>query len=78
MVPSGELGTLRWLSWDTRVKTNHKGHDTETITSFEGEARRSFALPERWRLQRVLGVGGQAEVWLAFDTELQEHVAVKV
>ena len=53
-------------------------HHTETMTSSEGEAQRSFALPERWRLERILGVGGQAEVWLAFDTELQERVAVKV
>ncbi len=53
-------------------------HHTVTNDSFEGEVRQGFALPERWRLERVLGVGGQAEVWLAFDTELQEHVAVKV
>ncbi|MCK5378298.1 MAG: serine/threonine protein kinase, partial [Acidobacteria bacterium] len=37
-----------------------------------------FSLPERWRLERLLGAGGQAEVWLALDQELQERVAVKV
>ncbi|MCD4751244.1 MAG: serine/threonine protein kinase [Thermoanaerobaculales bacterium] len=54
------------------------GHITETITSFDVEPRSNFRLPKRWRLQRVLGVGGQGEVWLAFDSELQERVAVKV
>jgi hypothetical protein len=54
------------------------GHITETITSIEGEVQAAFALPERWRLQRVLGAGGQGEVWLAFDVELQEPVAIKV
>jgi len=56
---------------------DHRRH-TETMTSSDGEAQRSFALPDRWRLERILGVGGQGEVWLAFDTELQERIAVKV
>lgn len=56
---------------------DHRNH-TQTITAFEGGPQRAFALPERWRLERVLGVGGQAQVWLAVDTELQERVAVKV
>ncbi|MEW6338158.1 MAG: serine/threonine-protein kinase [Acidobacteriota bacterium] len=38
----------------------------------------AFALPDRWRLARLLGHGGQAEVWLAHDGELDEWVAVKV
>ncbi len=37
-----------------------------------------FMLPARWRLARLLGHGGQAEVWLAHDGELDEWVAVKV
>jgi len=37
-----------------------------------------FALPSRWTVERLLGTGGQAEVWLALDTELGEQVAVKV
>lgn len=44
----------------------------------ESSAAASFTLPERWRLARLLGSGGQAEVWLAFDAELAEWVAVKV
>lgn len=35
-------------------------------------------LPSRWRLERPLGRGGQAEVWLARDTELDQWVALKV
>jgi serine/threonine-protein kinase len=38
----------------------------------------SFSLPERWKPARLLGRGGQAEVWLAHDEELDEWVAVKV
>ena len=37
-----------------------------------------FALPPRWKPARLLGRGGQADVWLAEDTELSEWVAVKV
>lgn len=36
------------------------------------------ALPSRWTIGRLLGSGGQAEVWLALDTELAEQVAIKV
>ncbi len=36
------------------------------------------ALPARWRLGRLLGSGGQADVWLAEDLELTQWVAVKV
>ena len=37
-----------------------------------------IGLPSRWRAVRLLGRGGQADVWLAEDTELSEMVAVKV
>jgi hypothetical protein len=36
------------------------------------------ALPPRWRVARLLGRGGQADVWLAWDSELEEWVAIKV
>jgi len=38
----------------------------------------AFSLPKRWRLIRPLGRGGQAEVWLALDREIDQMVAVKV
>ncbi len=38
----------------------------------------SAQLPERWRPERLLGQGGQAEVWLAFDQEVGQLVALKV
>ena len=44
---------------------------SETVTP-------QFALPARWQITRLLGAGGQAEVWLARDQELDEWVAVKV
>jgi serine/threonine-protein kinase len=53
----------------------------KTLTFADGVkavAQAGFALPERWRVARLLGAGGQAEVWLAFDAELSEWVAVKV
>jgi len=35
-------------------------------------------LPPRWRLERPLGSGGQADVWLAFDAEVRQFVALKL
>lgn len=35
-------------------------------------------LPGRWRLESRIGRGGQAEVWLARDAELDQFVAIKV
>jgi serine/threonine-protein kinase len=37
-----------------------------------------FPLPPRWRPERLVGRGGQGDVWLAFDETLREPVAVKV
>ncbi len=34
--------------------------------------------PARWRPERLLGFGGQAEVWLAFDQEVGQLVALKI
>lgn len=39
---------------------------------------RYAGLPTRWKLEKLLGVGGQAEVWLAFDNHLGELVALKI
>ncbi|MBV9230598.1 MAG: hypothetical protein JOZ18_14910, partial [Chloroflexi bacterium] len=33
---------------------------------------------DKYTLQVHLGSGGMAEVWKAFDTQLQRHVAIKL
>ncbi len=38
----------------------------------------NLVLPNRWKLEKLLGVGGQAHVWLAFDRHLGELVALKI
>lgn len=55
--------------------------DTKTLPFVAAESEAGtpgFALPARWQVSRPLGAGGQAEVWLARDRELDEWVAVKV
>ncbi len=54
---------------------------SKTLTFLGAEAPAPappFTLPPRWQATRLLGTGGQAEVWLARDLELGEWVAVKV
>jgi len=55
----------------------------ERETRTHGEAVRLHPprephLPPRWEVKRLLGSGGQADVWLAVDTLLDRMVAVKV
>ena len=51
---------------------------TQTSPGSGGAGEPGFTPPARWKLGRWLGSGGQAEVWLARDLELDEWVAVKV
>ena len=56
------------------------GDHTTSFFSAEAAAQASrhpFSLPSRWYPERRLGGGGQAEVWLATDTELGQLVAIK-
>jgi len=40
--------------------------------------RKGTVVDERYRLERKIGSGGMADVWLAFDRELDREVAVKM
>src|SRR5262245_65404756 len=42
------------------------------------EPENGTVVDERYRLDRKIGSGGMAEVWLAEDTELDRKVAVKI
>jgi hypothetical protein len=69
MSPSGRLGRMSGSSSEER----------RTATSPAGPAAPAgFGLPPRWSPVRLLGRGGQGDVWLALDRELGEEVAVKV
>ena len=50
---------------------------TDRLSTPGGGDGGTFRLPPRWRLEGRLGSGGQAEVWLATDTQLNEPVAIK-
>ena len=41
-------------------------------------SRRQAALPSHYRLERELGRGGMATVWLAHDLKHDRQVAIKV
>jgi serine/threonine-protein kinase len=41
-------------------------------------ARKGTIVDERYRLERKIGTGGMADVWLAEDTELDRDVAIKI
>ncbi|HEX3562483.1 MAG TPA: hypothetical protein VHU24_06565 [Solirubrobacterales bacterium] len=40
--------------------------------------RKGTMVDERYRLDRKIGSGGMADVWLAEDTELDRNVAIKI
>ena len=50
----------------------HTSISSETLTAFRSE------LAERYRLERELGQGGMATVYLAYDVANDRHVALKV
>ena len=63
------------------MTTQQGGPETRTSTytgAGSGAPPGRPALPERWGVIRLLGAGGQAEVWLARDRRLDELVAIKV
>ena len=42
------------------------------------DVQRGAVIDERYRLDRKIGSGGIADVWLADDTELDRKVAIKI
>ena len=68
-----------WLSCPAVRSLRGPAEDTPTLDRASGAATASPpSLPARWRLQREIGRGGQAEVWLASDLELDTLVAIKI
>ena len=60
-------------------EAEHKRSKTLTFLGSDAQTLAlPLTLPARWQPTRLLGSGGQAEVWLARDLELEEWVAVKV
>ncbi len=54
------------------------GQVTQGLGEVYAEESARRGLPERWQPVRLLGRGGQSEVWLALDRELEQWVAVKL
>ncbi len=91
---AGEMPAPQWLyaaqllvalsraTYNPAAVNEPRGYPADQTAPWpEGQAKpvsTAFALPTRWTVERLLGTGGQAEVWLALDTELGERVAIKV
>jgi len=65
----------------SQMRDDGPGGGSGPVTRPAARGRRGgweIKLPARWRLERFLGAGGQSEVWLAHDEELDQQVAIKV
>jgi serine/threonine protein kinase len=67
------LKATHWLNNPNPRPTDESSNDTQAAGS-----RPSRVLMNRYRLDQLIAEGGFAQVWRAYDTELQRIVAVKI
>lgn len=80
-----QASELGWLEPPLHLPLAHEGDDTATFLAEDtadvsGRKWDAAVVPQlkRYRIEKVLGEGGYGRVFAAFDTTLQESVALKV
>ena len=63
---------------DLRGRSSRRRRGDSPRGGSGGYPRKGTVVDERYRLERKIGSGGMADVWLAEDTELDRNVAIKI